>query len=163
MAFGVVLFSILVEGLTMSPLIRKMKLVGKSANREQYELSHAKAIAMQSSVDHLEKLKKTGLISAHSWEVLGPIFTQQTKKLNDESREILSLNPELQENEMRTAWREALSAQRTQIGALYRENIISEEIYNEIVSELDMALENQENLFPKLNPQIVEINEGRER
>ena len=162
MAFGVVLFSILVEGLSMGPLIKRMKLIGKSKSRDEYELNHARAIAMQASVDHLEKLKKSGLISNHALDVLAPIFHQRTRELNEEAREILSLNPELQEDEMQTAWREALRAQRTTIAELYRENILSEENHNQIISELDSALQDQESLFPKLNASITEKNIGKQ-
>ena len=49
MAFGVVLFTLLVQGLTMKPLINKMNLIQKSEAQEEYERRHARAVMAKAS------------------------------------------------------------------------------------------------------------------
>ena len=52
MAFGVVLFTLLVQSVTMSPLIRKLKIITRSDAQIEYELRHARLAALRSA-DHL--------------------------------------------------------------------------------------------------------------
>ncbi len=49
MAYGVVLFTLLVQSTTMSPLIRRLKIITRSEAQVEYEIQHARLTALRSA------------------------------------------------------------------------------------------------------------------
>jgi CPA1 family monovalent cation:H+ antiporter len=58
MTFGVVLLSILGQGLTMAPLIRRLGIVSRRAERDRYERQRAVALAGRAALDALERIAR---------------------------------------------------------------------------------------------------------
>jgi CPA1 family monovalent cation:H+ antiporter len=54
--FGVVLFTLLVQGLTIQPLLQKLKLLGDQPVRQQYSETVARLTALERVLDHLEQI-----------------------------------------------------------------------------------------------------------
>ena len=140
LAFGVVLFSILVQGLTMEPLVRKLGLTKRSEMQEEYERRHARAVAARSAYNHIEKMHREGLISHHSWELISPILKNQADALISLVEEVMEFDPEVETEELDTARREALRAQRSSIIGLLNDGVISEEVFSELAQEIDDQL-----------------------
>jgi len=141
MAFGVVLFTLVVEGLTMGPLVRWMGLTRLSESQREYERRHARAIAVRSGQVHLKRLNTEGLITDFTWQTLSPLIKDQAREKAQEVREVLEEDPALQEEEIKDAWREYLRTQRSALTKLYRDNIVPEEIYQELVAEVDLQFD----------------------
>jgi uncharacterized protein YaaQ len=141
MTFGVVLFTLVVQGLSMGSLIERLRLVVRSEDQQEYEKRHARALAAQASFDHLQEMRRDGLISGHTWEALKPMLERRTEALTRAVQETLRNAPELEIEEMTTARRESLRAQRSMLSSLRRDGIIAEEIYRELVTEVDAALD----------------------
>lgn len=140
MAFGVVLFTLLVQGLTMKPLINKMDLTQRSEAYEEYERRHARAVMAQASYERLESMFKEGLISAHLWEKLSKPIKQHAEALAKAVEETLSSDPDLEIQELNSAFRDLLQTQRSSLTKLLRDGIISEETYSQLLGEVDSAL-----------------------
>ncbi len=151
MAFGIVLFTIFVEGLTMKPLVQTLGLVETQVSKQSYERLHAKAIALQASHNRLQQLSSSGLLSEYSWRTLQPLIEEQIEGYNETARGILQENPGLRQEELNDAWREALRAQRSMLSSLFHDNIITEEVYNELVSEVDYAISNPDESWEELS------------
>lgn len=141
MTFGVVLFTLVIQGLSMGSLIDFLKLVVRSDKQKEYEKRHARALAAQASFDHLQDMRRDGLISSHTWDVLKPMLERRTEALTKAVQETLRSAPELEIEEMTTARRESLRAQRSMLASLRQDGIISEDIYRELVTEVDAALD----------------------
>ncbi len=140
MAFGAVLFTLLVQGLTMKPLINKMKLIQRSEAEEEYERRHARAVMANAAYDRLEAMHKEGLLSSHLWERLAKPMKQHAEALAKAVEETLHADPSLEIQEMDSAFRDLLQTQRTELTAMLRDGIISEETYSQLVGEVDSAL-----------------------
>ena len=140
LAFGVVLFSILVQGLTMEPLVRKLGLTKRSEMQEEYERRHARAVAARAAYNHIEKMHREGLISHHSWELISPILKDQADALVTLVEEVMEFDPDVETEELDIARREALRAQRSSIIGLLNDGVISEEIFSELAREIDDQL-----------------------
>ena len=140
MTFGVVIFTLLVQGLTVGPFVRMLGITERSEIKDEYERRHARAVATRASYDHLAKMRKNGLISEHTWQTISPAMAQHNQALVEATREVLRKHPELEEEEIQDARRESLNAQRSTISILMKEGIISNEIYDQLVSEIDAAL-----------------------
>lgn len=143
MTFGVVLFTLLGQGLSMDPLIKLLGLIERSEAQFEYERRHARALAARAGMEHLSRLHRDGLISSHTWEELHPILQERVKALTDAVQEVLHSDPELEREEFVTSRREMLRAQRSTLAGLRRTGVISDESYEDLVSEVDTALDSE--------------------
>jgi CPA1 family monovalent cation:H+ antiporter len=150
MTFGVVIFTLLVQGLTIGPLVRRLGISQRSAVKEEYERRHARAIATQSSYEHLEHMRQNGLISAHTWQSISPLLEQYNQVLVEATKEVLTDHPELEAEEIEAAMRETLHAQRSTLGTLLNDGVISDETYIQLVTEVDAALASDVLNWPSL-------------
>ncbi|MGB7872910.1 MAG: Na+/H+ antiporter [Anaerolineales bacterium] len=150
MAFGVVLFTLLFQGISMDWLVKKLKLVQRSHYQEEYERRHARFVAGRAGYDYLRRMNQQGLISEHTWQRLAPVMERQNDTLVDAVKRIITSDPAVEAEELDTAHREALRAQRSALTGLLRDGIISEENYSQLVSEVDSALTEQSYNWPEL-------------
>jgi len=88
--FGVVLFTLLVQGLTIKPLLQKLNLLGDAPLREQYLQLVARSVALERVLQYLQTEKRPGIdpefIRYQEKLVTGEIAELQTKidKLHNE-------------------------------------------------------------------------------
>lgn len=140
MTFGVVLFTILVQGTTMGPLVRRLGLVQRDPAQIEYERRHARLTATRAAQSHLERMYRQGLLSGHAREILKPDLERREAALVDAVREVLRAEPALEAEELDTARREVLRAQRSALAGLLRDGVISQEVYAQLTAEVDAVL-----------------------
>lgn len=150
MAFGVVLFTLLFQGVSMDWLVKKLKLVQRSHFQEEYERRHARFVAGRAGYDYLRRMNQQGLISEHTWQRLAPIMERQNDSLVEAVKQVITSDPAVEAEELDTAHREALRAQRSALTGLLRDGVISEETFTHLVGEVDTALTEQSYNWPEL-------------
>ncbi len=150
MAFGVVLFSLLVQGLSMGWFTRRLKIVERSSVQEEYERRHARFVAGRAAYDYVRRMSSQGLISEHTWSRLAPLMARQNDALVAAVKEVMVSDPAVEAEELDTARREALRAQRAALTGLLRDSVISEEAYSQLVGEVDAALAEEHLPWPEL-------------
>ena len=141
MTFSVVLFTLLFQGISMEGLLRRLGLITHSEAQIEYEQRHARALAARSGYEHVERLHRIGLVSNHTWEKIHPIILERVKALTSTVQEALQAAPELEAGEIITARRESLRAQRNTLSSLRSDGVISQETYEQLVAEVDVALD----------------------
>lgn len=134
----------------MKPLIHWSGLIRTNAAQREYEKHHAKAIALRSAQARIKQLNREGLISDTTWRIAKPFFDDQSKALTNFIHTVLESNPGLHEEELSDTWREALRSQRSTLTSLFRDNIISEETYEDLVSGVDIQLADPKSTWPEL-------------
>lgn len=144
MAFGVVLFTLLVQGLTMQPLIRRMHIAPKHEQREQFSLKKAQSSSMRAAYAHLSAAHEEGLISEGSWRRVSALLEEYVNDVSVEVRELLLEDPELAREDLDRAWREVLQAQRSELINLFTSGALSEDGFAELLARVDAALEDAE-------------------
>jgi len=150
MAFGVVLFTLLIQGISMDWVIKKLNLVQRSDVQEEYERRHARFVAGRAAYDYIRRMNQQGLISEHTWQRLAPVMERQNDTLVEAVKQVIISDPKVEAEELDTAHREALRAQRSALTGLLRDGVISEEIYSQLVGEVDSALTEQNYQWPEL-------------
>jgi CPA1 family monovalent cation:H+ antiporter len=140
MAFGVVLFTVVVQGFTMQFLVQRMNLVQRSEMEDEYERRHARAVAARAAYDRLKVMAQEGLFSLHTWQLISPLVEQHASALASSVKEVIQADPRVEAEEMDTARREALRAQRSALISLLNDGVISEENFSHLAREIDMAM-----------------------
>jgi CPA1 family monovalent cation:H+ antiporter len=140
LAYGVVFFTLLIQGTTMGSLVRWLGLAVRSESKEAFNLIQARAIATQSAYSRLETLWETDLISEHTWKIIGPILQDHNREMKADVQAILDRDPEVAREELDNAWREVLRTQRSTLNNLYADGLIKDTHLEELVSSIDAAL-----------------------
>jgi CPA1 family monovalent cation:H+ antiporter len=144
MAFGVVLFTLLVQSTTMQPLLVKLGFYSRTPEQNEYEQKHARLTAVRTALNHLEHRQAEGLISSHTWDILKTQLTDQIDAYASDVREMLTSIPKIESEELDTALREALRAQRSAVLGLHHDGIISDDTLSRLSLEIDAALNTDE-------------------
>jgi uncharacterized protein YaaQ len=150
MAFGVVLFTLLVQGFSMGWLTSRLKIIERSSVQEEYERRHARFVAARAAFDYVRRMSQQGLISEHTWGKISPLLERQNDGLMAAVKEVMIEDPAVEAEELDTARREALRAQRNALTGLLRDGVVSEEAYSQLVGEVDAALTEQQLPWPEL-------------
>ena len=150
MAYGVVLFTLLFQGFSMDWFVKRLKVVQRSHFQEEYERRHARFVAGRAAYDYLRRMNQQGLISEHTWQRLAPVMERQNDTLVEAVKQVITSDPAVEAEELDTAHREALRAQRSALTGLLRDGVISEETYSQLVGEVDSALTEQSYNWPEL-------------
>ena len=151
MAFGVVLFSLLVQGFSMKPLVSRLKLSERNEFQDEYERRHARALASRHAYEHLKRHHSQGLLSDHTWQTIGPLLNEHNRSLADSVREVVSQNPNVEMEELDTARREYLRAQRSAINTLRRDGTITDEVHALLLAEIDAAITSPRTGWPEMD------------
>jgi uncharacterized protein YaaQ len=159
MAFSVVLFTLVFQGFTMDPLAKRLRLVERMPLQDEYERRHARAVAARAAYDHLGDMRRNGLLSDHSWQILSPILARNSQDLVESVNQIFVADPGMQAEELHTARREALRAQRSTLNSLLQDGIITVDTFSELVSDIDAELAEPVNTWPELARRDLSINQ----
>ena len=159
MAFGVVLFSLLVQTTTMRPLIRWLRIITRSEVQIEYEMRHARLTALRSADARLDRLHADGLLSTPTWERLKQFITQHAASLAESVRELLTADPALEAEELDTGWRELSRAQRSALLSLRRDGVVTEEVFEKLTADVDAQLSEGYPSFPTGGESLVQFFE----
>ncbi len=141
MTFGVVLFTLLAQGTTMQFLMTRLGLGVPPALELEYERRHGRLIAAQAALNRIEEMFQTNLFSLTIWQQYRPELVKQVESALNDQNELLKEHPELQIEESEDARREGLNAQRAALTKMLSSGLISDGVYEELVTEVDQAME----------------------
>jgi CPA1 family monovalent cation:H+ antiporter len=140
MAFGVVLFTLLVQSTTMRPLIRSLGIGIRSQSQIEYETRLARLTSLQAAGNHMDRQHQDGLISTDTWNRIKKTLGWQIDAATDSVREIVNEEPTLENKENETIRREVLRARRSALFDLHHDGAISQDVLERLIAEVDTAL-----------------------
>lgn len=137
MTFGVVLFTLLVQGTTISRLLRRLKLdrqLGPLTGQQRWQ---ARLYSTRAGKRELDRLYEEGILSANVWRAMAEVYDEQITAYSHSLRDHLLEYPELELEMMLQAREDTLRAERSAIAEVFRRGLVSEEVYNELVRATD--------------------------
>ena len=145
LCFGVVAFSIVVQGLTMKPLLKALGLL--IHEDETYATNKARQLTLSAARNELDHLNKMNAVSPAVYDKLAKDLEQKATTLAASIEAIQQSTPELIDEEIRQAKLRLLSAERAALQRGVIEGLISNEV-NEVLSaesaeDLDRLSRNQ--------------------
>ena len=132
MTFGVVLFTLLVQGLTIEPLIKRLGLAKISRSAEQ-QRQLAQLMMLRASRRELDTLQEDGLLAQPTWQAI-------TDMTEEHMQSVLHNHPELERTVLVEARQDLLRAKRNALAEALHLSVISEEVYREQLGQLDRQL-----------------------
>jgi CPA1 family monovalent cation:H+ antiporter len=94
--FGVVLFTLLVQGLTIQTLLSKLDLIGDQPIRQNYSELLARRVALKRVLDHLAKLDKSPDVDPEFFSMERSLVKEQLKNVEDQIQKLNDSYPQLQ-------------------------------------------------------------------
>lgn len=146
LVFGVVLLSIFIQGLSMTPLMRLLKLISSVSELKEYELVKTKIALLENGMDEIEHFTKKRMLHAESAKNLKEEFAKEVENLHKKLDE-MEPDPEVLLNEevLRTK-RRIMMDQKNALLEMYQNGAISFEVYNEMKVQIDTKLLELENV-----------------
>jgi CPA1 family monovalent cation:H+ antiporter len=140
MAFGVVLFTLLVQGLSMKSFITKMGLIQRSEAQAEYEALNARMVMTRTAYKQLETMYQNGVLSKYVWNLLSKPIEKRSSALGLAAANTLRDHPDVEKKELESAIREALRTERATLQTLLQDGKVTEETFSVLVQEVDTAL-----------------------
>ncbi len=137
MTFGVVLFTLLVQGTTIEKLVDRLHLGKKPAQIIEQQRQQAQLYAKWAGRQELERLQKEGILFRDIGEAMDAVYDEEINYLKRELRDHLQEYPELEQEMLLQARADVLRAERSALGDANRRGFISEELYREMIREAD--------------------------
>jgi CPA1 family monovalent cation:H+ antiporter len=141
MTFGVVLFTLLVQGTTITPLLNYLGLTDRPEREREQQHQQALLYATKAGKRELDRLYDDGIISAEVWEAMSEVYAIEVRQQNKELRDLLHKYPELEQTMILQAREDLLQAERTALSDAARRGLISEDVYHKIIRETDFSVE----------------------
>jgi CPA1 family monovalent cation:H+ antiporter len=132
MTFGVVLFTLLVQGLTIEPLIKRLGLSNLAHTSEQQH-HLARLLMLRASRRELDTLHREGLIAQPTWRAIGDMAEEDMQK-------VLHDHPELERRILVETRQGLLRAKRNALAEGLQRGVIGEEVYQQELEQLDRQI-----------------------
>jgi CPA1 family monovalent cation:H+ antiporter len=140
MTFGVVMISILVHGMTVSPLLRWLGIVKGREHQEEYEFARGKLQAASAALEELERMSH---VHFSRDDVRARLKDQYEKRMEEEQKQIgeLQLDREgIAAQESQWARRHLLLTEKNYVIDSFRQGVLSQEIYEKLLADIDARL-----------------------
>jgi Na+:H+ antiporter len=138
--FGVVVVSILVQGLTMAPLLRRLGVVRPGVGRIAYELYRGRLKATQTVLTELDAMSRAGALERPVVESLRRDYEARLAEAEAGLGDLHAERAELQQDELRLARRRLLMTEREQALEAFHEGLLGREAYDRLVGDVDQRL-----------------------
>jgi len=141
MVFGVVLFSLIVQGLTVEPLIKRLKIVTVRPEEVEYERIMARKISIQRARETVRKLYSRKEIPYNVYRELKDLYEKEADELKTLTSKKLEKERVLREKQLKIAKRKILDAQKSSVLESMRKGLISEDVASELIRDLDSEID----------------------
>lgn len=140
MTFGVVLLSIVVQGLTMAPLLRRLGIVGARKERTAYDKERGTLRATRAVLDALEELRARGVVHETVAARLRSQYEERRDAAEARMRELQIGAKDLEEEELLATRRHLLTVEKDSLLDAIRKGHIGPEAAELLLRDVDARL-----------------------
>jgi CPA1 family monovalent cation:H+ antiporter len=140
MTFGVVVISILVSGLTMSPLLRRLGVTTGSAEQTEYELTRSRLQTAHAALEEIAAMARVGFARP---DVLAALRKTYEETIARNRTALDRLEPEqhhLRTDEWRRAMRHLLLVEKDRVLESVRRGAMSPAVEEHLLADIDARL-----------------------
>jgi len=144
LTFGVVLFTLLVPGLTMGTLVRLLGMMTKDQELKDYQKCQSLLSVYKAESKRIEEMRAGGQISSEIYEVLNEKNKVRTVQTEAELTTVSLTATTIQDLHLRQTQLELAKFRKEKLAQLVKEGKLSEDALHEIRVEVDAEIESLE-------------------
>ena len=141
MAFGVLLFTLMVQGTTIQLLLRRLGLIQQPEHLLEHERYLGRLFATRGGLRRLDHLHREGVLLDEMWNALREDYLQDQSRLGKEINQLFTEHAELEREQLLQAQREALRGEQGALLDALRQGLISDAVFGELRADIDRRLE----------------------
>ncbi len=142
MTFGVVAFSIVVQGLTIKPLLGLFGVA--TGHEDEFDRVRVQAIAIGAARSELEQMRQTHLVRRSVYDTLCEELESRMNHAREESIEIEAREPEARNAELLNTRMRLVAAEKSAIQRSANEGVVSKHTADKLLTETDERLDKLE-------------------
>jgi CPA1 family monovalent cation:H+ antiporter len=141
MTFGVVVLSIVLQGTTMSRVLRRLSVITPADPfRGVLETARARLRAARSALEALDKLERDAALVPSVGRALRDEYAHRIAEAENQIASVHT-ESETQRDEMRQTWRHLLETEKAALAEAHRQGLLGQEAYEELVAEANARLD----------------------
>ena len=137
MTFGVVLFTLLVQGLSIEQLIKRLGLVHKSPQQVEQQRQQTLLYTKQAGKTELARLRQEGILSPEIWEAMDAVYDADIVRHKADLSVHLQQFPELEQAMYLQARLDMLRAEKSALADAAQRGLVGEEVQHALARQLN--------------------------
>jgi CPA1 family monovalent cation:H+ antiporter len=126
--FGAVLFTLLIQGLTIPPLLKQLNLLGNQPIRQHYEELMAHQVALNRVLNHLTQAEQRSCLEPEFYRYQETLVNGELTRLKSEIEQLQDEYPNLQHFMVEQLREELLAIEATTYAELVRAGRLNQEL-----------------------------------
>ncbi len=140
MTFGVIIFSLLVQALTMKPLLNKLGMLSRAHVHDELEIIAVRKGMTSAAIAEVERLGRSGDLSAQKAAELSESLRERLVTLDDDMRALHLRDEDLRTEHLRSIKRRLFQIEKNVVQQRFQDGLIGEEPMRHLLAELDGEL-----------------------
>ncbi len=140
MTFGVVILSILIQGLTMTSLLQRLRIVFGFKEHAAYELIRGQLQATSAALAELDRMSHIHFVNADVLSTLRQEYADRVHNAEHKLDELHLEKKQLGYEETRLARRHLILVEKDEVNDAFYKGIISQEIREKLLADIDARL-----------------------
>jgi CPA1 family monovalent cation:H+ antiporter len=140
LTFGVVLFTLLVQGLTMGPLVQLLRLSGNDPRRQDYLARRAQLMMLRAGWRELQRLEDDAILPPRIYAQLDAEYRAAGQRIDAEIDQLYDSEAELESHELRAVRMQLLRVERTTLQELQRQAFVDSQIVRSLAAQIDARM-----------------------
>ncbi len=140
MTFGVVLFTLLIQGTTITGLMRRLGLSGTADNELEQQRHQARIAMRRAGQAEVGRLGANGVLFADMADAIGRTYQRDLAEQAAALRDHFRAHPELEVSMLLQARRDAIIAERSALAEMVRTGLIETQVGGDLSVELNDRL-----------------------
>jgi CPA1 family monovalent cation:H+ antiporter len=140
LTYGVVLFSLLVQGLTMRPLLTWLGLIGDDQQRQIYHARRAELLLLRAGRRELRRLEEDAVLSPRVYAQLDAQYRADGAQIESALDGLYNDQSAFEAEEQRSTQIHLLQVERSMLQELRRQGLIDDDTSRKLAESLDTRL-----------------------
>ncbi|MFB6132843.1 MAG: sodium:proton antiporter, partial [Halanaeroarchaeum sp.] len=140
MVFGVAAFSLVVQGLSMGRLVRRLDVATRTEAERLYELFVGRAKAIDEALDAAERLHEASRIPTTVYRDFEAEYGEEKEDLNRAIAALLDEHPEIRRKELLVGERQVLAREKSAVLDALRSGVIGDDVGQRLLDEIDLKI-----------------------
>jgi len=153
MTFGVVTLTILLQGMTMLPLLRRLGIVVIDAGQRAYDLRRAELQTAIAGLEELNRLEALHSFAPGALEKLRAEYEQRLAQIRDRLGKLTDEVGHVQDREIYQARQHLLLVEKTRVVDAFNQGLLAPSVHQQLLADIDARILQLQSNTPEEKPE----------